>query len=90
LDEAKHIDPKPSFVRLDKLSALNSDECFADLVHLNGAGKQNRDGCIRQLAEATLCKQIVPPFPKGSALSIRDFVLFICRLDLSYLFLLIL
>ena len=40
LDEAQHIDPQAQFVRLDKLSALNSDECFGDLVHLNGAGKR--------------------------------------------------
>ena len=40
LDEAQRIDPQARFVRLDKLSALNSDECFGDLVHLNGAGKR--------------------------------------------------
>jgi hypothetical protein len=40
LDEAQHIDPKAQFVRLDKLAALNSDECFGDLVHLNNAGKR--------------------------------------------------
>jgi hypothetical protein len=40
LDEAQRIDPQAQFVRLDKLSALNSDECFGDLVHLNGAGKR--------------------------------------------------
>ena len=40
LDEAQRIDPQAQFVRLDKLSALNSDECFGDLVHLNGIGKR--------------------------------------------------
>jgi hypothetical protein len=40
LDEAQHVDPQAQFVRLDKLSALNSDEYFGDLVHLNGAGKR--------------------------------------------------
>jgi hypothetical protein len=40
LGEAQHIDPQAQFVRLDKLSALNSDEYFGDLVHLNGAGKR--------------------------------------------------
>ncbi|HET6888778.1 MAG TPA: hypothetical protein VFH87_12750 [Candidatus Udaeobacter sp.] len=40
LDEAQHIDPQAQFVRLDKLPALNSDECFGDLVHLNDAGKR--------------------------------------------------
>jgi hypothetical protein len=40
LDKAKRIDPKAQFVRLDKLPALNSDDNFGDLVHLNGAGKR--------------------------------------------------
>ena len=40
LDAAQRIDPQAQFVRLDKLSSLNSDECFGDLVHLNGAGKR--------------------------------------------------
>lgn len=40
LDEAQRIDPQAQFVRLDKLPALNSNECFGDLVHLNGAGKR--------------------------------------------------
>lgn len=40
LDEAKRNDPQAQFVRLDKLPALNSDENFSDLVHLNGAGKR--------------------------------------------------
>ena len=40
LDEAQRIDPEAQFVRLDKLAALNSDECFGDLVHLNNAGKR--------------------------------------------------
>jgi hypothetical protein len=40
LDEAQHIDPKAQFVRLDRVSALNSDACFGDLVHLNNAGKR--------------------------------------------------
>ncbi len=40
LDKAKRIDPQAQFVRLDKLPALNSDDNFGDLVHLNGAGKR--------------------------------------------------
>jgi hypothetical protein len=40
LDEAQHIDPQAQFLRLDKLPALNSNECFGDLVHLNGTGKR--------------------------------------------------
>jgi hypothetical protein len=40
LDEAQRIDPEAQFVRLDKLPALNSDECFGDLVHLNNTGKR--------------------------------------------------
>jgi len=40
LDKAKRVDPKAQFVRLDKLPALNSDDNFGDLVHLNGAGKR--------------------------------------------------
>ena len=40
LDEAQHIDPQAEFMRLDKLSALDSDDDFADLVHLNGPGKR--------------------------------------------------
>ena len=40
LDKAQRIDPKVQFVRLDKISALNSDACFGDLVHLNNAGKR--------------------------------------------------
>jgi hypothetical protein len=40
LDKAKRIDPKAQFVRLDKLPALNSDDNFGDLVHLNGTGKR--------------------------------------------------
>jgi hypothetical protein len=40
LNEAQRIDPQAQFVRLDKLPALNSNECFSDLVHLNGTGKR--------------------------------------------------
>lgn len=40
LDEAQRIDPQAQFVRLDKLPALNTNEYFGDLVHLNSAGKR--------------------------------------------------
>jgi hypothetical protein len=40
LSEAPRIDQAVGIVRLDKVAALNSDECYSDLVHLNGAGRQ--------------------------------------------------
>ena len=40
LRELQQLDPQAHWVRLDKLSALNSNECFSDLVHLNGAGRR--------------------------------------------------
>ena len=59
LDEAQHIDPRAQFVRLDKLSALNSDEYFGDSGASQRRRKTNRDGCIPQLAEATHYRPIV-------------------------------
>jgi hypothetical protein len=40
LAEAQRADPQAEFVRLDEISALNSDDYYGDLVHLNGAGRQ--------------------------------------------------
>jgi hypothetical protein len=46
LTEAQHIDPQAQFVRLDQLPALNSDEYYVDLVHLNGAGRRIATGAF--------------------------------------------
>jgi hypothetical protein len=55
LDEAQHIDPQARFVRLDKLSALNSDECYTDLVHLNDAGRRiATDAFLSSLRQYTI------------------------------------
>jgi len=40
LSEAKRVNSDVLFVRLDRVSALHSDEYFSDLVHLNGAGRE--------------------------------------------------
>lgn len=40
LAEAGRVAPHALFVRLDKVSALNSDDYFGDFVHPNGAGRQ--------------------------------------------------
>jgi len=37
---AKRTAPNATIVRLDRISALQSDQYFSDLVHLNGAGRQ--------------------------------------------------
>jgi hypothetical protein len=55
LDEAHHIDPQAQFLRLDKLPALNSNECFGDLVHLNGTGKRiATDAFLNWLGQRTI------------------------------------
>jgi hypothetical protein len=46
LDETQHIDPQAQFVRLDELPALNSDEYYGDLVHLNGTGRRIATGAF--------------------------------------------
>lgn len=40
LEEAKRADSRAVFIRLDQVAALQSDEFFSDLVHLNGAGRE--------------------------------------------------
>jgi hypothetical protein len=40
LAEAQRAVPQAEFIRLDQLPALNSDEYYSDLIHLNGAGKR--------------------------------------------------
>jgi hypothetical protein len=40
LVEAQQVCPQAQFVRLDQLPALNSNACYLDLVHLNGAGRR--------------------------------------------------
>lgn len=40
LAEAERVCPQAQVVRLDRLSALNSDDYYGDLVHLNGAGRR--------------------------------------------------
>jgi hypothetical protein len=40
LADGYRVAPDALFVRLDQLSALNSNEYFSDFVHLNGAGKR--------------------------------------------------
>jgi hypothetical protein len=40
LVEAQQVCPQAEFVRLDQLPALNSNDYYSDLVHLNGPGRR--------------------------------------------------
>jgi hypothetical protein len=40
LVEGQQVCPQAEFVRLDQLPALNSNDYYSDLVHLNGAGRR--------------------------------------------------
>jgi hypothetical protein len=40
LVEAQRVCPEAQFVRLDQLPALNSNDYYSDLVHLNSAGRR--------------------------------------------------
>lgn len=40
LADAQRADTNALFVRLDQVSALNSDDYYSDFVHLNGAGRE--------------------------------------------------
>jgi hypothetical protein len=40
LVEAQQVCPEAQFVRLDQLPALNSNDYYIDLVHLNNAGRR--------------------------------------------------